>query len=91
MNHYRFSISWSRILPNGDLTVINENGLRYYENLIDELLANGIQPMVTMYHWDLPQKLEDIGGMPNVVMVDHFVNYAKVLLDRYSSKVSSTI
>ena len=91
MNHYRFSISWSRILPNGDLTVINENGLRYYENLIDELLANGIQPMVTMYHWDLPQKLEDIGGMPNVVMVDHFVNYAKVLLDRYSSKVSCTI
>ena len=70
------------------MSTVNENGLRYYDNLIDELLANGIEPMVTMYHWDLPQKLQEIGGMANVYLVDYFVEYARVLLNRYNSKVS---
>ena len=76
------------MLPNGDLSVINEKGLQYYDNLINELLLNNIQPMVTMYHWDLPQKLEDIGGMTNRSIVDYFVDYSKLLLDRYGNRVS---
>ncbi|XP_049837166.1 myrosinase 1-like [Schistocerca gregaria] len=84
---YRFSISWSRVLPKGDLSVINQPGIDYYNNLINELLANGIQPVVTMYHWDLPQALQYLGGWANEVMVDYFADYAKLLFDNYGDRV----
>lgn len=87
MNFYRFSISWPRILPNGDTSVISEIGLQYYDNLINELLANGIQPMPTIYHWDLPLKLQKIGGWTNRLIVNHFVEYARVVFDRYADRV----
>ena len=61
---YRFSISWSRILPNGTGTV-NEKGIAFYSHLIDLLLKNNIRPFVTLYHWDMPQCLEDQGGFLN--------------------------
>ncbi|XP_048001415.1 myrosinase 1-like [Leguminivora glycinivorella] len=84
---YRFSISWPRILPGGFRTIKNEAGLQYYDNLIDELLKYNIQPMVTMYHFDTPMALQHLGGWSNPSFVDWFVDYARVLFDRYASKV----
>lgn len=84
---YRFSVSWSRVLPNGNGEV-NEAGLRFYENIIDTCLANKIEPMVTIYHWDLPKALEDqYGGWENDRIIDDYVNYAKVLFKRFGNKV----
>lgn len=84
---YRFSIAWTRILPNGRGEV-NEKGLQFYENLIDELIANGIEPLVTIYHWDLPQCLQDeYGGWESRKIIDDFDNYARVLFTRFKGKV----
>ena len=84
---YRFSIAWARIIPDGNGEV-NEQGLRFYEELIDECLKYNIEPMVTIFHWDLPQSLVDqYGGFEDRKIVDDFVNYAKVLFDRFGDKV----
>ncbi|KAJ8875808.1 hypothetical protein PR048_023709 [Dryococelus australis] len=86
-NFYRFSISWARILPKGDVSVINQDGIDYYNNLINELLANNIQPVVTMFHWDLPQQLQDLGGLTNSIIVDYFEDYARILYTKFGDRV----
>lgn len=87
VSHYRFSISWSRVLPDGTTRYINEMGLNYYERLIDALLAANITPQVTLYHWDLPQALQDIGGWENDTIVQRFKEYAELLFQRLGDKV----
>ena len=87
LKSYRFSIAWTRILPDGRGEV-NQAGLKFYEDLIDELIANEIEPIVTIYHWDLPQALEDLyGGWESREIIADFVNYAEVLFNAFKGKV----
>ena len=83
---YRLSVSWPRIQPSGSGKA-NRAGLDFYDRLIDELLANDVQPMVTLYHWDLPQALEDDGGWLNRDTVDRFADYAAILGERFADRV----
>ena len=83
---YRFSVSWARVIPDGDGEV-NEAGLRYYDELIDELIRNGIEPLVTLYHWDLPSALQHKGGWLNRDIVDAFGRYASILAERFRGRV----
>lgn len=91
LDFYRFSIAWTRILPTGFPDKINHQGVNYYNNLIDEMLKNNIRPVITMYHWDLPQHLQKLGGWTNPHIVTWFVDYAKVLFDKYGDKVKQWI
>ena len=85
---YRMSISWSRIFPNGDEEEPNEAGLVFYDQVIDELLAHGIEPMVTISHYENPLHLSlAYGGWKNRRLVDFYLRYAKVLFERYRGKV----
>ncbi|WP_252244603.1 MULTISPECIES: glycoside hydrolase family 1 protein [unclassified Clostridium] len=83
---YRFSIAWTRIIPQGTGEV-NEKGIKFYNDLIDELNKYNIEPVVTMFHFDLPYELEEKGGWSNRDTIDAFSKYAKVLFEKFGSKV----
>lgn len=80
---YRFSIAWTRILPDG-VGEINPKGIAFYKGVIEECRKNNIEPIVTMYHFDLPYCLEEKGGWSNKDTIDAFVNYANVLFENFS-------
>lgn len=83
---YRFSVSWARIIPDGD-GEINPKGLEYYSVLVDELLKNGIEPMITLYHWDLPSALQHKGGWLNRDIVKTFERYASIIAAEFKGRV----
>jgi beta-glucosidase len=90
LNAFRFSIAWPRIVPNGRGRV-NEPGLDFYDRLVDELLAAGIRPFVTLYHWDLPQALEDAGGWPERATAEAFAEYVELVARRLGDRVRSWV
>jgi beta-glucosidase len=90
LNAYRFSIAWPRILPQGTGEV-NATGLDFYDRLVDALLARGIEPYVTLYHWDLPQPLEDAGGWPHRDTAEAFADYTRVVAERLGDRVTHWI
>lgn len=87
---YRFSISWSRVMPFG-VGAVNEKGLDFYDRLVDALLAKNIQPAVTLFHWDLPQALQDLGGWANRIVVERFADYAALMYSRLGDRVTRWI
>ena len=85
LKSYRFSINWCRIIP--EKGKVNEKGLDFYRRLIAELKAAGIEPMVTLYHWDLPLWVHEEGGWKNPKIIDYILDYTKVVIDAFSGDV----
>jgi len=85
---FRFSLSWPRILPNG-IGEINQSGLDFYHRVIDKCLSVGVEPWITIYHWDLPQVLEDQGGWTNRKILDWFSEYTEVVTKEFGGKVKN--
>ncbi|MGJ3240853.1 MAG: GH1 family beta-glucosidase [Anaerolineae bacterium] len=90
VDSYRFSVAWGRILPDGTGTV-NPQGLDFYNRLVDELLDSGIKPFLTLYHWDLPQALQDRGGWENPDSVQWFVDYSAIVSEALGDRVKDWI
>lgn len=92
MNAFRTSINWARIFPNGDDAEPNEEGLAYYDRLIDCMLENGLEPMITMSHYEMPLNLAtSYGGWADRRLIDLFARYCEVILDRYADRVKKWI
>ena len=85
---YRFSLAWTRIIPDGD-GEINPAGLDYYSRVVDLLIAAGIRPLVTLYHWDLPSALEHKGGWRNKEIAQAFGRYARIVAERFGDRVNA--
>jgi beta-glucosidase len=86
VNAYRFSVAWPRVLPRGH-GAINDAGLAFYDRLIDQLVAAGIEPWLCLYHWDLPQTLDDLGGWTRRDCAGWFADYAALIARRYGDRV----
>jgi 6-phospho-beta-glucosidase len=90
LESYRFSISWPRIIPNG-IGEVNQKGIEFYNNIIDECLKYGIVPFATLYHWDLPQVLEEKGGWTNKETIESFVKYSEICYKAFGDRVKHWI
>ncbi|XP_036996630.2 cytosolic beta-glucosidase [Artibeus jamaicensis] len=87
LTHYRFSLSWSRLLPDGTTGFINQKGIDYYNKIIDDLLANQVTPLVTLFHFDLPQALENQGGWLAEATIESFDKYARFCFSTFGDRV----
>ncbi|KAJ8385215.1 hypothetical protein AAFF_G00190920 [Aldrovandia affinis] len=87
LTHYRLSLSWSRLLPDGTTRHINQKGVSYYNKVINDLLASNVTPMVTLYHFDLPQVLQDQGGWKWAGIADVFAGYAAFCFETFGDRV----
>ena len=88
LNSFRFSISWSRIFPKGDELEPNQKGLEFYDRVINEVINAGMEPIVTMFHYDIPlHLLTQYGGFKNPKLIEFMTRYARVLLNRYGDRV----
>lgn len=87
---YRLSIAWPRVIPDGN-GMVNEAGLEFYDRLVDGLIAAGIEPWITLYHWDLPQVLQDVGGWTNRAVVDAFARFTDIVTRRLGDRVKHWI
>jgi beta-glucosidase len=90
MQAYRFSISWGRILPNGK-GAVNPAGLDFYDRLVDALLEKGIEPLITLFHWDLPAALDDLGGWLNADIASWFADYGTTVFRRLDDRVKKWV
>jgi beta-glucosidase len=86
LQSYRFSFAWPRMFPNGD-SVREERGFEFYDRLIDKLLEANIEPLATLYHWDLPQALQDKGGWVNRDIANHLADYSAAVVERFGDRV----
>ena len=86
LKSYRFSINWTRIFPD-DSGVVNEMGIKFYSDLVDELINAGIEPLCTLYHWDLPMWVHELGGWESDKSIGCFVEYAKAVVSALSDRV----
>lgn len=87
---YRFSVAWPRVMPQG-AGAVNPPGLDFYDRLVDALLEHHIEPYITLYHWDLPQALQDRGGWTNRETAHHFAEYARIVVERLGDRVTHWI
>ncbi|XP_063541765.1 myrosinase 1-like [Cydia strobilella] len=91
LDAYRLSLSWSRILPTGFSNQINQEGVDFYNNYINEMVKYNITPMVALYNWDLPQKLQELGGFTNPLIIEWFEDYARVAFSLFGDRVKHWI
>lgn len=84
---FKLSFSWPRILPKGFTNNVSEDGLRFYKNVLDEIEANGMIPMITLFHMDLPDDLLQMGGLSNPLFVDWFEQYARFIFTTFGDRV----
>ncbi|XP_077868286.1 cytosolic beta-glucosidase-like [Saccoglossus kowalevskii] len=91
VKHYKFSLSWVRILPEGTTNRISQQGIEYYHRLIETLLKVNIEPIVTLHHWDLPQVFQDMGGWSNEHVITYFNDYAEICFAEFGAKVKKWI
>lgn len=91
VDYYRLSLSWTRILPDGTTTRINQLGVDYYNKVINKLLENGIETIITIFHWDLPQEFSALGGWTNSIIVPYFANFARTAYQQFGDRVKTWI